>query len=120
MALPPSPSTLPVTSHPSAVLCDLAEYDLSRVTLGYSLSWFNAIVGDPMLCYQSCFQLCLRGPHVVLVAAAFNLCKFLTEMGLQVVRVWRCRGARHLVSIITCRTAVTKHIKNKNNMTTSA
>lgn len=24
---------------------------------------------------------CLRGPHVVIVVAAFNLCKFLTEMG---------------------------------------
>ena len=37
-----------------------------------------------MLCYQS-YLGCLRGPHVVIVVAAFNLCKFLTEMGLQVV-----------------------------------
>lgn len=54
---------------------------------------------------------CLRGPHVVVVAA-FNLCKFLTEMGgasaLQVVWVC-CRRAEvggHLASISVCQSTV--------------
>lgn len=50
----------------------------------------------------------LRGPHVVIVVAVFNLCKFLTEMGLQVVWVWSCRGEGHLASISMCQTRVTK------------
>lgn len=57
------------------------------VTQGWKLSGLSPYWEIPCCAIGAAFA-CFRGPHVVIVVAAFNLYKFLTEMELQVVWVW--------------------------------
>lgn len=87
---------------------ELLNNDLSWVTLGKELSALRP--WEIVCCAMGAASACLRGPHVVIVVAVFNLSKFLTEMELQVVWVWSCGGEGHLASISMCQAALTKPI----------
>lgn len=63
---------------------ELLKNDLSWVTLGKELSALRPY-WEILCCAMGAASACLRGPHVVIVVAVFNLSKFLTEMELQVV-----------------------------------